>query len=48
MFVLQVSVRYIGKLKKNGEIFDSNIAGKPFKFRLGMHFMFMNNCASLA
>lgn len=31
----QVSVRYIGKLKKNGEIFDSNIGRAPFKFRLG-------------
>lgn len=31
---LQVSVRYIGKLK-NGKIFDSNVGGPPFKFRLG-------------
>lgn len=31
----QVSVHYIGKLKKNGEIFDSNIGRAPFKFRLG-------------
>ncbi|KAJ0620339.1 putative peptidylprolyl isomerase [Helianthus annuus] len=28
-------MRYIGKLKKNGKIFDSNIAKAPFKFRLG-------------
>ncbi|XP_058205230.1 peptidyl-prolyl cis-trans isomerase FKBP53 isoform X1 [Rhododendron vialii] len=32
----KVSVRYIGKLKKNGEIFDSNIGRAPFKFRLGV------------
>ncbi|CAH8384698.1 unnamed protein product [Eruca vesicaria subsp. sativa] len=31
----QVSVRYIGKLQKNGKIFDSNIGKAPFKFRLG-------------
>ncbi|XP_074291415.1 peptidyl-prolyl cis-trans isomerase FKBP53-like [Silene latifolia] len=31
----KVSVRYIGKLKKGGKIFDSNTSGKPFKFRLG-------------
>lgn len=31
-----VSVHYIGKLKKNGEIFDSNIGRAPFKFRLGV------------
>ncbi|KAG9445381.1 hypothetical protein H6P81_016721 [Aristolochia fimbriata] len=31
----KVSVRYVGKLK-NGKIFDSNISGKPFKFRLGI------------
>ncbi|CAN0902596.1 Peptidyl-prolyl cis-trans isomerase FKBP53 [Linum grandiflorum] len=31
----QVSMRYIGKLKKNGKIFDSNMSGPPFKFRLG-------------
>ncbi|KAH9608564.1 hypothetical protein KSS87_004102 [Heliosperma pusillum] len=31
----KVSVRYIGKLKKDGKIFDSNTSGKPFKFRLG-------------
>ncbi|CAH9069789.1 unnamed protein product [Cuscuta europaea] len=29
----KVSVRYIGKLKKNGKIFDSNIGKAPFKFR---------------
>lgn len=32
----QVSVHYIGKLKKNEEIFDSNIGRRPFKFRLGI------------
>ncbi|KAF3433113.1 hypothetical protein FNV43_RR24215 [Rhamnella rubrinervis] len=32
----QVSVRYIGKLQKNGKIFDSNVGGPPFKFRLGL------------
>ncbi|XP_054786429.1 peptidyl-prolyl cis-trans isomerase FKBP53 [Prosopis cineraria] len=32
----QVSVRYIGKLQKNGKIFDSNIGRAPFKFRLGI------------
>ncbi|XP_050224940.1 peptidyl-prolyl cis-trans isomerase FKBP53 [Mercurialis annua] len=32
----QVSVRYIGKLKKNGKIFDSNVGRAPFKFRLGI------------
>ncbi|KAI4340201.1 hypothetical protein MLD38_025063 [Melastoma candidum] len=32
----QVSVRYIGKLQKNGKIFDSNIGQAPFKFRLGI------------
>lgn len=34
-FFPQVSVHYIGKLKKNGKIFDSNIGRAPFKFRLG-------------
>ncbi|KAJ6339293.1 hypothetical protein OIU77_007288 [Salix suchowensis] len=32
----QVSVRYIGKLKKNDKIFDSNVGRAPFKFRLGV------------
>lgn len=32
---MQVSVHYVGKLKKNGKIFDSNIGRAPFKFRLG-------------
>ncbi|KAG8381466.1 hypothetical protein BUALT_Bualt06G0124800 [Buddleja alternifolia] len=32
----KVTVRYIGKLKKNGKIFDSNIGKAPFKFRLGI------------
>ncbi|KAL6838323.1 hypothetical protein ACP4OV_031827 [Aristida adscensionis] len=31
----KVSVRYIGKLK-NGKIFDSNVSGRPFEFRLGV------------
>ncbi|CAN7071675.1 unnamed protein product [Brassica oleracea var. botrytis] len=31
----QVTVRYIGKLQKNGKIFDSNIGKAPFKFKLG-------------
>ncbi|KAL9237092.1 hypothetical protein vseg_011680 [Gypsophila vaccaria] len=31
----KVSVRYIGKLKKGGKIFESNTSGKPVKFRLG-------------
>lgn len=32
----KVSVRYIGKLQKNGKQFDSNIGRAPFKFRLGV------------
>ncbi|GFP88301.1 peptidyl-prolyl cis-trans isomerase fkbp53 [Phtheirospermum japonicum] len=32
----KVSVRYIGKLKKNDKIFDSNIGKAPFQFRLGI------------
>ncbi|EEF51514.1 FK506-binding protein, putative [Ricinus communis] len=32
----QVSMHYIGKLKKNGKIFDSNVGRAPFKFRLGI------------
>lgn len=32
----KVSVHYIGKLKKNGSIFDSNVGRAPFKFRLGV------------
>ncbi|KAJ8552765.1 hypothetical protein K7X08_020158 [Anisodus acutangulus] len=32
----KVGVRYIGKLKKNGKIFDSNIGKRPFEFRLGI------------
>ena len=34
LIFFQVSVRYIGKLK-NGKIFDSNVSGRPFEFRLG-------------
>ncbi|KAL5182061.1 Peptidyl-prolyl cis-trans isomerase FKBP53 [Glycine soja] len=32
----KVSVKYIGKLQKDGKIFDSNVGRAPFKFRLGM------------
>ncbi|RZC57765.1 hypothetical protein C5167_005064 [Papaver somniferum] len=32
----KVSMRYIGKLKSNGKIFDSNVRGPPFQFRLGV------------
>lgn len=32
----KVSVHYIGKLKKNGKIFDSNVGKAPFKFLLGV------------
>ncbi|KAI4351891.1 hypothetical protein L6164_006195 [Bauhinia variegata] len=32
----KVSVKYIGKLKKDGKIFDSNVGRAPFKFRLGI------------
>ncbi|KAJ8536708.1 hypothetical protein K7X08_035109 [Anisodus acutangulus] len=32
----KVGVRYIGKLKKNGKIFDSNTGKRPFEFRLGI------------
>ncbi|KAL6541768.1 hypothetical protein OROGR_011254 [Orobanche gracilis] len=32
----KVGVHYIGKLKKNGKIFDSNIGKAPYKFRLGI------------
>ena len=31
----RVSMRYVGRLKKNGKVFDSNTKGKPFTFRLG-------------
>ncbi|OEL12749.1 Peptidyl-prolyl cis-trans isomerase FKBP53, partial [Dichanthelium oligosanthes] len=31
----KVAVRYVGKLK-NGTIFDSNVSGRPFEFRLGV------------
>lgn len=30
-----VSMRYIGRLHKNGKVFDTNAKGEPFKFRLG-------------
>ncbi|KAK7406020.1 hypothetical protein VNO78_07634 [Psophocarpus tetragonolobus] len=32
----KVSVQYIGKLQKDGKIFDSNVGRAPFKFRLGV------------
>ncbi|XP_019424030.1 PREDICTED: peptidyl-prolyl cis-trans isomerase FKBP53 [Lupinus angustifolius] len=32
----KVSVKYIGKLRKDGKIFDSNVGRAPFKFRLGV------------
>lgn len=31
----RVGMRYIGKLQKDGKIFDSNKSGKPFSFKLG-------------
>lgn len=31
----RVGMRYIGKLKSNNEVFDSNKKGKPFSFKLG-------------
>ncbi|KAL5539902.1 hypothetical protein UlMin_045080 [Ulmus minor] len=31
----KISVHYVGKLKSNGEIIDSNVGSSPFKFRLG-------------
>ncbi|SMR53733.1 unnamed protein product [Zymoseptoria tritici ST99CH_1E4] len=31
----RVGMRYIGKLEKDGKIFDSNKKGKPFTFKLG-------------
>ena len=32
----RVSMRYIGKLQKDGKVFDSNKKGKPFAFKLGV------------
>ncbi|RAL51377.1 hypothetical protein DM860_010879 [Cuscuta australis] len=32
----KVKVHYIGKLQKNGKIFDSNVGKAPFQFRLGI------------
>ena len=32
----RVSMRYIGKLKDNNKVFDSNKKGKPFSFKLGV------------
>lgn len=31
----QISINYNGRLKKNGELFDSNVGSAPYKFRLG-------------
>lgn len=31
----RVSMRYIGKLKSDGKVFDTNKKGKPFSFKLG-------------
>ena len=31
----QISIHYTGKLKENGEVFESNAGQDPFKFRLG-------------
>ncbi|KAL1310925.1 hypothetical protein AAFC00_001150 [Neodothiora populina] len=31
----RVGMRYIGKLQKDGKVFDSNKKGKPFSFKLG-------------
>lgn len=31
----RVHVRYIGKLKESGQVFDSNVDGAPLKFRIG-------------
>lgn len=32
----RVGMRYIGKLQKDGKVFDSNKKGKPFSFKLGV------------
>ncbi|XP_035548493.1 midasin-like isoform X2 [Juglans regia] len=32
----RVSINYDGKLKKNGESFDSNVGCAPYKFRIGL------------
>ena len=31
----RIGMRYIGKLQKDGKVFDSNKKGKPFSFKLG-------------
>lgn len=41
--IFQVSVHYIGKLKSNGKIFDSNVGRAPFKFRLGNALLHITN-----
>ncbi|KAI9699883.1 MAG: peptidylprolyl isomerase fpr4 [Bogoriella megaspora] len=33
----RVDMRYIGKLEKDGKVFDSNKKGKPFSFKLGIN-----------
>lgn len=37
MVDFQVRVKYIGKLKKDGKIFDSTVGRAPFQFRLGIY-----------
>jgi FK506-binding nuclear protein len=32
----RIGMRYIGKLQKDGKVFDSNKKGKPFSFKLGV------------
>lgn len=32
----QVAMKYIGKLKSNGKVFDSTVGKKAFEFRLGV------------
>ncbi|KAB1218949.1 Peptidyl-prolyl cis-trans isomerase FKBP53 [Morella rubra] len=32
----KISINYNGRLKKNGELFDSNVGSAPYKFRLGV------------
>ncbi|XP_062157088.1 peptidyl-prolyl cis-trans isomerase FKBP43-like isoform X3 [Alnus glutinosa] len=35
-FGKKISINYNGKLKENGESFDSNVGAAPYKFRLGV------------
>lgn len=32
----RIGMRYIGRLVKNGKVFDKNVSGKPFYFKLGV------------